>query len=89
MLLEQEYNFDAEQTREYFPMQHVTQATMEIYQELLGLKFAQVQDAETWQDDVLLYETRDSKSDKVLGHFYLDLHVRDHKRGHASVSTIL
>jgi Zn-dependent oligopeptidase len=45
MLLEQEYSFDAEQTREYFPMQHVTKATMEIYQELLGLKFAQIQDA--------------------------------------------
>lgn len=39
---QKEFDYDSEVAREYFPIQHVTQTTMDIYQELLGFKFAQI-----------------------------------------------
>ena len=69
-------------------MDHVTLATMEIYQELLGLKFKKIEGAQNWHEDVQLYQTEDKKTGKVLGQFYLDFYTRDLKKGHAMVSYI-
>ena len=42
----------------YFPLEVVTEGLLEIYQTLLGLKFAEVQNAERWHPDVLMYDVR-------------------------------
>ena len=62
---------------------------MEIYQELLGLKFKKLDKAKTWNDKVTAYEVRDKKSDEKLGNFYLDLYPRDDKFNHAAAMTLL
>ena len=38
-----------------------------------------------WHPEVTQYEVRDAESDKVVGHFYLDLHPRADKYNHAAV----
>lgn len=54
MVEELHYAVDQEKLKEYFPMKKVTQGLLEIYQELLGLIFVEIQGVETWHPDVQL-----------------------------------
>lgn len=62
---------------------------MDIYQELLGLKFTKIPNALVWHEEVSCYEVQDAKSGESVGQFYLDLYPRDHKYGHAAEFTLL
>jgi Zn-dependent oligopeptidase len=81
--------FSEKDLTDYFPAEHVKNATMEIYQDLLGLKFHKIEKAKTWSKLVTAYEVRDSKSDKKIGNFYLDLYPREDKFNHAAAMTLL
>ena len=58
---------------------------LSIYQKLLNLKFSLIPGAAVWHEDVTMYSVRDADSDGLLGYFYLDLHPREGKYGHAAV----
>ncbi|KAK3878956.1 hypothetical protein Pcinc_016442 [Petrolisthes cinctipes] len=79
------YAVDQNEVRQYFPLEKVTEGLLDIYQTLLGLKFTQQPDADTWHPDVLLYRVNDAKTKEHLGYFFLDLYPRDGKFGHAAV----
>jgi len=85
MLLEQEFKVDENKIKEYFPLDVVLNGLLEIYQEILSLKFNRVDDPNAWHPDVHLYEVTDRVSGDFVGHFYLDLHPREGKYGHAAV----
>ncbi|ORY48950.1 zincin [Rhizoclosmatium globosum] len=85
-LIEKEkYQVDHEEIKRYFPIHIVTKGLFEIYQRLLSLKFRQVEDAEVWHEDVKMYAVHNSSDDSLVGYFYMDLHPRDGKYGHAAV----
>jgi len=73
----------------YFPLDHVTKELLAIYQELLGLRFSEVADAKAWHPEVRLFEVYnqkvEGKEDPLIGMFYLDMHPRTGKYGHAAV----
>jgi len=89
LLLKRNYGVDNEAVRAYFPLDHVVETTMKIYQELLGFKFDEISDFDTWHPSVRLFRVSDTASQARVGHFYLDLHPRDGKYGHAAIFHIL
>ncbi|KAF8311667.1 metallopeptidase MepB [Cantharellus anzutake] len=75
--------------KEYFPVEVVVPAILEIYQELLGVKFrVSPEKVGTWHPDVQHFEVwdADATTEKdFLGDVYLDLYPRENKYSHAAV----
>ncbi|GMH96387.1 hypothetical protein TrST_g14026 [Triparma strigata] len=89
MLLKNDYGVDHEKIRQYFPLDHVVAVTMEIYQELLSLVFTEVEEFDRWHPDVRLFRVTDKTTSERVGFFYLDLHPREGKYGHAAIFHLL
>lgn len=84
---EETFNIDEEAISKFFPLNTVLKRLMDIYSELLNLRFVAVQDT-VWHADVAFYEVRDGDSGEVVGHFFLDLFPREGKFGHQCVLPI-
>lgn len=76
-ILKSRYNVDAEQVREYLPLQEALRGMMELFQELLGLEFRQVANPSVWHEEVEAYEVYENG--EFAGRFYLDLFPRADK----------
>jgi len=81
----QKYSVDAKLVKEYFPLDHVKEQTFQIYSKLFSLNIREVKDCEKWYEEVELYEIQTADSGVVLGHFFLDMHPRNGKYGHACI----
>ena len=79
----EKFDIDSDVVKEYFPFEHVKQATLDAYQKLLGVIFKRRTDVKFWHPDVQLYDVHD-KHDGYLSSFILDLYPRDGKYGHAA-----
>jgi thimet oligopeptidase len=82
-LLKTKYGVDAEKIREYFPLDHVVETTLNIYQEILGLTFTELSKGTywSWHKEVRCFDVKDTESSERIGFFYLDLHPREGKYG--------
>lgn len=85
MTEKEQYSVDTELLKEYFPIEKVTKGLLEIYQLIFNLKFVKLPEAPAWHADAHLYSVFDKSTDQFLGQFYMDLHPRDGKYGHAAV----
>ncbi len=83
----EEYGFDAREARSYFQFSKVLEGLLSITSRLFGLRYTQVEDGPSWHDSVLAYDVHDGE--EQIGRFYLDLHPRDGKYGHAASATIV
>jgi Zn-dependent oligopeptidase len=79
---------DESEIAKYFPFEHIVQQTMEIYEELLGLKITQIE-CKAWEPEVTCFFVNDEDSDELIGEFYLDVFKREGKQDAAFASTIM
>ncbi len=90
------YDFDPEQLRPYFPMQHVLRGMFSIYEGLYGIRISERPTycpkagetvppgkVEVWHPEVLYFEIHDAQSEELLCVFYADWHPRESKRAGA------
>lgn len=96
LILKRDHGVDHEAVRAYFPLDHVVATTMEIYQELLGLSFKELPSGSfsRWHEEVRCFVVSEAHADAAgatprVGHFYLDLHPREGKYGHAAIFHLL
>ncbi|KAG1656277.1 Thimet oligopeptidase [Nymphon striatum] len=66
MVEEKKYAVDQEKLREYFPLPVVTKGLLEIYQELLNLKFAEVTNPKVWHPDVQMPGSLDENGSRQI-----------------------
>lgn len=83
----EKFKIDSDIVKEYFPFEHVKQATLGMYQKLLGVIFKRRSDVKLWHPDVQLYDVYGAQ-DGYLSSFILDLYPREGKYGHACASEI-
>lgn len=89
MLMRDKYAVDAEKVREYFPIENVIDGLFSITQSLYGLRYVEMTNdargyGQLWHEDVRKFDVYDTRSDELLGAFFIDLHPRDNKYGHAA-----
>lgn len=83
----EKFEIDSDVVKEYFPFEHVKQATLDAYQKLLSVVFKRRSGVTLWHPDVQLYDTYDA-SGEYLSSFILDLYPREGKYGHACASEL-
>lgn len=79
-----EYGIDQNEVAEYFPLDRVVQGMLDVTGQVFGLTYTQLDDVDTWHDDVLTYRIDDTASGEAIAMFHLDLHPRDGKFTHAA-----
>ncbi len=80
-LKKQKHNFDSQEVRQYFPYEKVKRGILSVASTIYGLSF-QVSDRDVWDDSVEAYDVYDG--DELIAHFFLDMHPREGKYGHAA-----
>jgi thimet oligopeptidase len=82
-----QFAFDAQELRPYFNYPAVKVGILGLSEMLFNVEFRQVADAEVWHETVDYYEV--FEEGKMIGSFYLDMHPRDGKFGHAAQFTLV
>ena len=83
----EKFGVDSQEVRKYFDYAKVRDGILTVYQELFGVKFELVKDAAVWHEDVLAYNVVEGEN--TIGRFYLDMHPREGKYGHAAMFNII
>ena len=87
-VMRERYEVDGFAVAEYFPLDATLAGMFDIYQRLVGVRFVRIEETRAWHEDVRLYRVEDVADGHHVGHFYLDLHPRPDKYGHAAAFTL-
>ena len=87
-LRRERYQIDPFAVAEYFPLDAVLDGLFAVYQALVGVRFLPRPQAHAWAPDVRLFDIVEEGAAEPLGHFYMDLHPRSDKFGHAAAFTL-
>ena len=87
-VLREQYDVDQFAVAEYFPLDATLDGLFDVYQQLVGVRFVPVEDTQAWHEDVRLYAIEDATSGEHIAHFYMDLHPRPDKYGHAAAFSL-
>jgi oligopeptidase A len=83
------YEFDEEELRPYFQLDHVVAGMFEIFSRLLGIRVTEEPGVEGWDPAVNYYRVQDAQTGLLLGGFYADWYPRENKRGGAWMDSLL
>jgi thimet oligopeptidase len=76
------FSFDPQAVRPYFNFRDVLSGLFDLTQKLFGVTYRKVEGVKLWHEDVTAWDV--FEGEKQLGRFYLDLHPRENKYGHAA-----
>ncbi len=76
------FAFDLQSVRPYFNFPDVQRGLFDVTQKLFGVTYRQVRGLNLWHKDVTAWDIYEGS--RRLGRFYLDLHPRSDKYGHAA-----
>ncbi|KAI0349471.1 Metalloprotease [Trametes cingulata] len=85
--IEESLSLDEQLVKDHFPVAYVVPAVLEIYQNLLGVKFVEVE-GEMWHPEVQQFAVweKDAKDESdFIGYCYLDIYPRESKYSGAAV----
>jgi thimet oligopeptidase len=82
LIKKEQYSFDAQGFRPYFPYTRVKQGVLDVTSKLFGVTYKQVANAPVWDPSVECWEM--FEDGKLVGRFYLDMHPRKNKYNHAA-----
>ncbi len=85
---QEQFEVDQFAVAEYFPLQATLDGMFQVYQDLVGVRFVPIEETQAWHPDVRLYRVEDATDGHHIGHFYMDLHPRTGKYGHAAAFTL-
>ncbi|MGA7408986.1 MAG: M3 family metallopeptidase [Bryobacteraceae bacterium] len=83
------YDFDEEELRPYFQLDHVVNGMFEIFGRLLGIKVVEQSGIPAWDAAVKYYRVEDASAGIFLGGFYADWFPRENKRGGAWMDSLV
>ena len=86
-LKKEKFNIDPEMLRPYFKAENVINGIFTIANKMYGIKFKELNNADTWHEEVKCYEITND-DDSLVGLIYIDLHPRPTKRSGAWMSSI-
>ncbi len=89
-LRQEQYAFDEEQLRPYFPLDRVVRGMFTLVERIFGVKVVPhaAGDVEVWHPEVSYYDVHDAAG-RHLGSFYADWHPRESKRGGAWMNYLI
>ncbi|TVR49551.1 MAG: M3 family peptidase [Puniceicoccaceae bacterium] len=87
-LRREQYSFDQEEVRPYFPLGRVMEGMFALTERLFGVRVRARNGAETWHEEVSVYDLEDV-SGEYLGSFYADWFPRESKRDGAWMNSLL
>ncbi|MCZ7532466.1 MAG: Zn-dependent oligopeptidase [Acidimicrobiia bacterium] len=79
-----EFGVDQNEVANYFSLEPVVAAMLEITGEVFGIRYEPVTNIGTWHPDVRPYQIIDAETDRPMAVFFLDLHPRNGKYTHAA-----
>ncbi len=79
----EEYGVGPDDVSAYLPLGATVDGLLELTGDVFGLDYVRVAESMAWHPEVPRYEVRDRATAESLGWFYLDLHPRPGKFGHA------
>ena len=80
---QEQYDFDEEALRPYFPLDRVMQGMFDLASTLFNVEIKEADTPPCWHEEVNFYTLTDKTSGDHLGSFYADWHPRESKRGGA------
>jgi thimet oligopeptidase len=87
-LLKTKYAVNDFEVAKYFPLDAVLKGLFDVYQTLVGVRFESVEPVQAWHEDVRLFRILDAADGEEIAHFFMDLHPRPNKYGHAAAFTL-
>ncbi len=82
-LKKEKFNIDDELLKPYFQLENVVQGAFDIATKLYNISFKEINNVETYHEDVKTYEVTDSQTKEHVGIFYTDFFPREGKRNGA------
>lgn len=87
-LRQQQYAFNEEELRPWFPLNRVIDGLFEIAERLFSVRIRCAEPPSVWHESVMYFEVRDIDG-KLLGSFYTDWHPREGKRSGAWMNPLI